>query len=74
MRRLEGKPIARSTVDRYLDIYDRGQRESMRVRSLQQGEVSALFGTEGLNVFEGLIKDFSIEEKNGVEGLILGGC
>jgi len=46
----------------------------MRVRSLQQGEVSALFGTEGLNVFEGLIKDFSIEEKNGVEGLILGGC
>ena len=46
----------------------------MRVHSLQQGEVSALFGTKGLNVFERLIEDFSIEEKNGVEGLILGGC
>ena len=46
----------------------------MRIRSLQQGEVSALFGTEDLNVFEGLIEDFSIEEKNGVEGLILGRC
>ncbi len=46
----------------------------MRIHSLQQGEVSALFGTEGLNVFEGLIEDFLIEEKNGVEGLISGGC
>ena len=45
----------------------------MRIRSLQQGEVSALFGMEGLNVFEGLIKDLSIEEKNSVEGLIFGG-
>ena len=46
----------------------------MRVHSLQHGEVSALFGMEGLNVFEGLIKDFSIKEKNSVEGLILGRC
>ena len=46
----------------------------MWIRSLQQEEVSALFSTEGLNVLEGLIEDFLIEEKNGVEGLILGGC
>jgi hypothetical protein len=43
------------------------------LRSKDDGEVSTLFGTEGLNIFEGLIEDFSIEEKNGVEGLILGG-
>ena len=43
------------------------------LRSEDNGDVSTLFGTEGLNIFQGLIEDFSIEEKNGVEGLILGG-
>ena len=38
------------------------------------GKVGGLLGSEGLNIFERLVEDFSIEKNNGIEGLVLGGC
>ena len=51
-----------------------GEDRSDFLRNKDDRKVSGLFSTEGLNVFEGLIEDFSIEKNNGIEGLVLGGC
>ena len=57
-----------------MDAGHLGDDRSNFWRGEDNGKIGGLLGSEGLNIFERLVEDFSIENNNGIEGLVLGGC